>query len=271
MMGNGGDTPPSNQDTAVEAKPKAPRGSRIIRRVLLILACTAAAVVIYVRLSLPDVSDLKTLNPSTTSLIRLRQEQAEKSGQKILIRREWVEFEGIPGLLQTAVRVSEDASFYWHKGIDYAELKESLKRDLKEGRFVRGGSTITQQLAKNLYLSTEKTLWRKFKEFWIAKRLEKTLSKDRIFGLYLNVIEMGPGIFGIQAAARHWFSKDVQDLTPDEMVRLTAIIPRPLTTDPRTNSPWMAFRIRWIADTLLAGQHITRQEHQNLLGTLEER
>ncbi len=260
----------SKTQTESHAKPHTTRRRRPIRRVMLLLAIAIASGVVTIHLSLPDVSDLKTRNPSTTSLIRQRQKQAAKTGEKFIVQQEWMAFDQIPALLKTAIRVSEDAAFYWHRGIDYTELKESLKRDLKEGRFSRGGSTITQQLAKNLFLSTRKSLWRKFKEYLIAKRLEKTLSKDRIFSLYLNFIEMGPGIFGIQAAARFWFEKDVRELSLEEIVRLTAIIPRPLNVDPRTDSPWMLFRIRWIADTLLAGRHITEHERQGLLRTLEE-
>ena len=141
------------------------------------------------------------------------------------------------------------------------ELKAAIKQGLKEKRFVRGASTITQQLAKNLYLSTDKTLWRKLKEVWLARRLEKALPKNRIFALYLNLIEFGPGVFGVQAAARHWFAKDAADLTLEECVRLTAIIPRPLRSDPRTNDSWMKFKGRWIADTLTAVGAIGQDEH----------
>ena len=172
-------------------------------------------------------------------------------------------------LLRKSVLVSEDASFYSHRGIDYAELKASIRQDLKEGRFARGGSTITQQLAKNLYLSTEKTFWRKIKELLIARRLEKALSKDRIFSLYLNVLELGPGIFGFQAAARYWFATDVDELTLEEIVRLTAIVPRPLKSDPRRNDGWMKFKGRWIADTLKAVKAITDEEYQSLVRSFE--
>jgi monofunctional biosynthetic peptidoglycan transglycosylase len=256
------------------ARKKAKRSRRRrIRFLVWALCCiilVSAVTAVYLQLSLPEVSALKVKNPSSTSLMRMRIAQAAEVGKNFIIHQQWMAFEQIPGLLKAAVRVSEDASFYWHRGIDYTELKESLKRDLKEGRFSRGGSTITQQLAKNLYLSTRKSLWRKLKEYMIAKRLEKTLSKDRIFSLYLNLIEMGPGIFGIQSASGYWFEKDVRDLSLEEMVRLTAIIPRPLDADPRSNTPWMSFRIRWIADTLLAGRHITEHERQHLLSMLED-
>jgi len=140
---------------------------------------------------------------------------------------------------------------------------------MKEKRIVRGASTITQQLAKNLYLSTDKTFWRKLKEVWLARRLEKALPKNRIFALYLNLIEFGPGVFGVQAAARHWFGKNAADLTLEESVRLTAIIPRPLRSDPRTNDAWMKFKGKWIADTLKAVGAISPDEHASLVLSFE--
>jgi monofunctional biosynthetic peptidoglycan transglycosylase len=243
------------------------------RKILLGTAAGAgiliAAFALYVWLTLPDVSALRAANPPSTSLMRLQAAQAAKRGVRLAVEKEWVAFDRIPEMLKRCVLVSEDAAFYSHKGIDFAELKESIKQDIKERRFVRGGSTITQQLAKNLYLSGDKTLWRKFTEALIARRLERALPKNRIFELYLNVIELGPHVFGVQAAARHWFGKDAADLSLEEMVRLTAIIPRPLRSDPRTNNAWMKFKGRWIADTLLAVKAIGDNDHQALVRAFE--
>jgi monofunctional glycosyltransferase len=242
---------------------------RTILWTFLALLGIAAAIALYTWITLPDVSGLKTANPASTSLMRLQAAEAVKKGIRIAARQEWVAFDRIPEMLRKAVLVSEDAAFYTHKGIDFAELKESIKQDIRERRFVRGGSTITQQLAKNLYLSGDKTLWRKLKEMLIARRLERALSKNRIFTLYLNVIELGPNVFGVQAAARHWFGKDVGELTLEETVRLTAIIPRPLKSDPRANDAWMKFKGRWIADTLLAVKAIGDEEHRSLAGAFD--
>jgi monofunctional biosynthetic peptidoglycan transglycosylase len=228
-----------------------------------------AALTLHTWLTLPNVTGLRTTNPASTSLMRLQAAQAAKKGLKLTVAQEWVPFDQIPDMLKKCVLVSEDAAFYSHKGIDFAELKESIKRDIKERKFVRGGSTITQQLAKNLYLSGGKTLGRKLKEFLIARRLEKALSKDRIFALYLNLIEFGPNIFGVRAAARHWFGKDVSELSLEEMVRLTAIIPRPLLSDPRANDAWMKFKGRWIAETLGAVKAIGEDERRALEAAFE--
>jgi len=201
---------------------------------------------LFIYLNLPDVTYLKNINPKITALMQLRKEQAEIQDEKYYIRQNWVSFQTIPDLLKKAVRISEDASFYEHKGIDYDEFKESIKKNFEEGALVRGGSTITQQLAKNLFLSPEKSFLRKIIEYFIAKRLENELSKDRIFNLYLNVIELGPGIFGVEAASQHYFNKSVQNLNLEEIVRLAAIIPRPLTVNPTKDSKWLKWKVEWI-------------------------
>jgi len=221
--------------------------------------------VAYIFLSLPDVSDLKSQNPKKTALMGMRLRQAEKQGTAFVIEQNWVSFESIPQLLKDTVRIAEDAGFYWHKGIDIEELKEAIKKNIQEKKFARGGSTITQQLAKNLYLSTKKSPIRKLKEYLIARKLEKTLSKDRIFELYLNVIELGPGIFGVQAAAFRYFGKPVGILTLEEMVRLVAILPRPLITDPRGDSPWLKWRCRWLLHKLQLYEYISGETYQEVV------
>ncbi len=201
--------------------------------------------------------------------MRFRQEEAGRKDRAFAIQNEWVDFVRIPALLKEAVRITEDASFYWHKGIDFEEIRESLKRDLREKRFARGGSTITQQLAKNLFLSPGKNPLRKVREYFIARRLEKALSKERIFTLYLNLIELGPGIFGVQAASRQYFGKDVSELSQEEIVRLTAVIPRPTTSNPRKPSRWLNWRCRMILGKLKLFKKIDEDEYQSLIGKFQ--
>ncbi len=243
---------------------------RALRKAVLwmagLLLAAAAGYAGWVYLTLPDVSGLRTVNPDTTSIVRLRQREARAEGRDLQVQLEWVPFARIPALLKDSVRVTEDFSFYWHKGVDYAELRESFRRDVREGKFVRGGSTITQQLAKNLYLSTEKSLVRKAKEYLIARRLERSLSKDRIFEIYLNVIELGPGVFGVGAAAHRFFGSDVSELGLEEIVRLTAVIPRPLSTDPRVSSEWLRWRCGWILSKLRLHKVISEEDYQSLIG-----
>ena len=223
------------------------------------------AVGLYIYVGLPDVRDLKTQNPSTTALIEYRTRQAQQSNKNLDIRQRWVDFDTIPQLLKDTIRITEDAAFYQHSGVDFIELKEAIKKNWEQGKYARGGSTITQQLAKNLYLSSRKSILRKMKEYFIARRLEAHLSKDRIFHLYLNIIEMGPGIFGVQAASNYYFKKNVNELDLEEIVRLTAIIPRPLKTDPRGESGWLKWKATWILDTLKRYQYIRNDEHQAVI------
>ncbi len=234
--------------------------------ILLVLGVSSAA---FILMGLPDVSSLKASNPTTTALIRFRQNETRRRGRLLVIHQDWVPFDHIPDLLKEAVRVTEDFSFYWHKGIDLGEIKESFKRDLREGRFARGGSTITQQLAKNLYLSNRRSILRKVEEYFIARRLEKALSKERIFEIYLNVIELGPGIFGVEAAARNYFHKAVDRLDSEEIVRLTAVIPRPLTADPRGSDAWVRWRCGWILGKLKLHKIITEDEYDSLVRDFE--
>ena len=216
----------------------------------------------YFYLGLPDVSGLKAKNPRNTAFMVQRYREAKKTDKTFRIRKQWIEFEAIPKLLRETVRVTEDASFYQHKGVDFGELKEAIKKNWKKGEYVRGASTITQQLAKNLYLSTEKSLIRKIKEYLITIRLEKNLSKDRIFCIYLNVIEWGPGIFGVEAASQYYYHKGVNQLNLEEMVRLVAVIPKPLKINPTENDDWLKWKARWILDALKRYAYIDQTQYQ---------
>lgn len=216
-------------------------------------------------LSLPDVTFLKDENPKSTALIDFRREQAQLANKKFRLRQKWVRFQQIPDLLKKAVRITEDSDFYSHGGIDWVELRESIKKNWEKGGFARGGSTISQQLAKNLFLSTEKSIFRKFREIFITYRLEKALSKNRIFHIYLNVIEFGPGVFGVQAASQYYFKKDVSDLTLPQIVRLTAIIPKPLSIRASGNSRWLKWKARWIFGKLKLYKYITVERHDSTM------
>ncbi len=223
-------------------------------------ALAAGTLMLYI--SLPDSSDLITHNPRSTALMLQRYREAKATQKQLVIRQHWVALDEIPRLLQHTIRITEDASFYQHQGVDLAELKIAVKKNWEKGKYVRGASTITQQLAKNLYLSTDKSVIRKVKEYLIARRLERQLDKHRIFELYLNVIEFGPGIFGVQAAADTFFNKDVGRLNLEEMVRLTAVIPKPLSENPNRNSGWVKWKAGWILDALLRYKYIDQSEYK---------
>ena len=199
----------------------------------LFIALLAAAG-FYLYATLPDVNALRQKNPKSTALMELRDEEYKK--KKISAPRQhiWVAYGAISEHLKKAVLVSEDAAFFSHKGVDVNELKAALKKDWETMSFNRGGSTITMQLAKNLYLNPSKNPLRKLKEIVIAHRLEQALAKRRIFEIYLNVVEWGRNIYGIEAAARHYFGKSAAALDPLESATLAALLPSPRNSKERS-------------------------------------
>ncbi len=190
--------------------------------------------VTYLTVSLPTVGYLRSTNPDPTSLMRLRAEEARSQGNEPKHRQYWIPLDRISERVVQAVRMGEDAAFFTHSGFDFHEIRESVRRNLERGEFARGASTITQQLAKNVFLSTEKSLNRKLKEAILTYRLEQSLSKNRILEIYLNVIEWGDGIYGIEAASRTYFGKSAAYLNSAEAAFLAAMIPNPRRLNPAT-------------------------------------
>ena len=185
------------------------------------------------------IAQLPTENPTETALMRQRIDEAHDQGTTMKIDYRWTPLSNIPRHVRMAILVSEDGAFYSHAGVDWHEVLESIETNLEKGRIVRGGSTITQQLAKNLYLSTSRDPIRKGKELLITWMLESTLSKKRILELYLNIIEWGPGVFGIEAAAQRYFHKPASRLSMDEGARLAAVIPSPLRHQPTETTSYV--------------------------------
>jgi monofunctional biosynthetic peptidoglycan transglycosylase len=186
----------------------------------------------YIYLSLPDVRPLRTGNPDSTAFMRLREREAHAQGKPVARDQRWVPYARISANLKKAVIVTEDGAFWQHEGVDYEQLREAVETNWERGEFARGASTITQQLAKNLYLDPDKNPLRKVKELLIARRLEVELSKQRILELYLNVIEWGDGVWGAEAAARRYFRKPAADLTAPESALMAAAIANPHIMDP---------------------------------------
>ncbi|MEZ0311354.1 MAG: monofunctional biosynthetic peptidoglycan transglycosylase [Myxococcota bacterium] len=196
---------------------------------LLVAGMLAFAAVDYLRL--PSVAALKELaktRPKTTALMELRKEQAATQGKKYAVRSSWIALRDISEHLVHAVITTEDGGFFQHEGVDWEELKVSVQHDIEEGEALRGASTITQQLAKNLYLNPSRSPLRKLREMVIAHRLEESLSKTRILELYLNLIEWGPGVYGCELAAQNAFAKSAAELTREEAAALAAVIASPL-------------------------------------------
>jgi monofunctional biosynthetic peptidoglycan transglycosylase len=207
--------------------------ARTIGRLGVIAAAAVVASIADIYLTLPDVRPLARTNPTTTAFMELRKEEARENRRKnFAIRQQWVPYSRISPMLKRAVIVTEDAAFFDHDGIDLNEIRASMEKNWEEGQFLRGGSTITQQLAKNLYLSPSRNPIRKLKELFIARRLEAALTKQRIFEIYLNVIEWGDGIFGCEAAAQAYFNKPCASLGMAEAALMAGAIINPREHNP---------------------------------------
>lgn len=198
---------------------------RFLRRTLRWAGILAG---IAVGATLAQVLALRWFNPQSTAWMRMRDRQAHERQQELEIRHVWVPLARIPRDLRLAVIAAEDAGFYRHHGFDWAAIRAARQRNERADRIKRGGSTITQQLAKNLFLSPDRNYVRKGREAFITAVMELLLPKDRILELYLNSIEFGPGVFGVAAGAEHHFGAPLQRLTRDQCCRLAAIIPAPL-------------------------------------------
>jgi monofunctional glycosyltransferase len=181
-------------------------------------------------------------NPSSTAFMEDRLAILQQNNPQAKIRYQWVDYKHISRNLKRAVIAAEDAKFTQHQGFDWDGIQLAYKKNLKKGRIVAGGSTISQQLAKNLFLSTKRTPWRKLQESIITVMLEKMMSKRRIFEIYLNVIEWGNGVFGAEAASRRYFGASARSLSPYQAARLAAIIPNPRFYDKRGGTRYLGRR-----------------------------
>ena len=176
---------------------------------------------------MPDLSTLKKKNPKKTTFMEYREKESKAKKMKYRIRQKWVPLSNISPYLIKAVLIAEDDKFWRHEGFDYEAIQRAIEKDIKARRYKFGGSTISQQLARNLYLSPAKNPFRKIREAFITWRMERVLSKRRILELYLNVVEWGEGIFGVEAASRHYLGKSSSELTPEEATRLASVLPNP--------------------------------------------
>ena len=196
----------------------------------------------------PDVARLARERPVTTTFIEDHRARLRAEGKSERMVWTWTPYAAISPSLKRAVLVSEDIGFFSHHGFALKEMQNAVEEALREGGLPRGASTITQQLAKNLFLSGERAWWRKAQEAAIAVMLETILSKRRILEIYLNVIEGGNGVFGAEAAARHHFGVAAANLTPEQAARLAAMIPSPRHYSHGRETPYLGRR----AATILA-------------------
>jgi monofunctional biosynthetic peptidoglycan transglycosylase len=198
-----------------------------IRRAILLVLLGA---LVYHSTIVIQIIRFRTINPRMTALMRQRAREARARGQVPKRLQVWLPYERFSPHLVRAVLAGEDPRFFVHHGFDWDQIREAIQENLEEGEIVRGASTITQQLAKNLFLSTSRNPVRKLHEAVITVELEMLLGKRRILELYLNVIEWGDGIYGAEAAARHYFGRSAAQLTPEQAAFLAAIIPNPRET-----------------------------------------
>ena len=190
----------------------------------------------YEFITWPDVGELKGHNPESTAFVAGYRDREARKGQPLHLEWRWVPYDSISPHLKRAVVAAEDLEFFSHHGFSYTEIREAVRDAIIGERELRGASTITQQLAKNLWLSPSRNPLRKVKEAILTYQLESELSKKRILELYLNVVEFGPGIFGAEAAARHYFAKPAAELSEDEAAQLGAALPRPSRWHPGSES-----------------------------------
>jgi monofunctional biosynthetic peptidoglycan transglycosylase len=219
-----------------------------------------------VRAAAIDVDVLADRTPASTAIMRQREREAREDGKPWHPSWRPVPYERISPHLRRAVLISEDDAFYSHDGLDWNEIKESARKDLEKFRIVRGGSTITQQLAKNLWLGTSRSPLRKIEEVILAVRLEHALSKKRIFELYLNVIEWGDGVFGAEAAAHRWFHEPASALGARASVRLAAVIINPRRFSPVEPPRRIERRVRIIAGRMRRRGELSDADYRDVLG-----
>ena len=225
--------------------------ARFARWTLAILAVAALATGAYLAWAAltPDVASLAWRNPETTAFIELRKAQWGKDGKK-RPDQTWAPLDKISPYLIQAVIIAEDDSFWSHKGFDLEAARKAVETNFGKGRVKFGGSTITQQLAKNLFLTPEKTLRRKAVEAALTWRLERNLSKRRILEIYLNVVEWGDGVFGAEAASRRWFGVSAMDLTPMRAARLAAVLPGPRRLNPTKDGGYVEKRASLLVEEM---------------------
>lgn len=227
------------------------------------------AVLAALWVSLPEVGWLASGNPRTTALVEQRRGEARRAGRPGPPDLRFVPLERVAPHLAEAVVLSEDAAFFGHAGFDFREIRKAAAESVERGRLGRGASTITQQLAKNLFLGSERTLWRKLKEAVLAMKLERALSKRRILTLYLDVAEWGEGVFGVEAAARSRFGVSAAELSTAQAALLAAMLPAPRRVNLARPAPWLAQRARRVVDLLLRYHKIDAAEHRHASAELE--
>jgi len=214
----------------------------------------------------PDVSKLKKMDPKKTSFMEYREDQWQSKGKKLTIQKRWVSLPNISPYLVKAIIIAEDDKFWSHHGFDMDAIQKALEKNIEKGQLKFGGSTISQQLVKNLYLTPTKNPVRKLKEAIITWRVEQTISKRRILELYLNVVEWGNGIFGAEMASQHYFGKPAALLTAEEAAKLAAVLPNPIRFKVDGASKYTERRAKIIYN-IMVKRGIVIPDYEEVIGT----
>jgi monofunctional biosynthetic peptidoglycan transglycosylase len=251
-----------NTGKASQVGKKAPARGGWLGRLVMLAFLGLVVFASYEYASLPSAEPLLKQNPKTTALIEQRADEAREAGQKPRRKQSWVGLSSVSKHAIDAVLLSEDASFYLHEGVDTKELENALEDAVRKGKLGRGASTITQQLAKNLWLSTDRSLLRKGKELILAHRLEEALPKNRILTIYLNVVEWGNGVYGIEAGAREHFGVSASELSAAQGALLASMLPAPRKRSPASGSKALKKRAHWIIDQMEAVRRLNAAQAQ---------
>jgi monofunctional biosynthetic peptidoglycan transglycosylase len=228
---------------------------KLALRVLGWFAVAAAGAFLVVQLYfLGRVWWMSGHNPQTTSFMEAGLDRLREKKSDAKLRHAWVSYDRISVHLKRAVVAAEDARFVDHEGFDWDAIEKALEKNRRKGRVVVGGSTISQQLAKNLFLSGERTPWRKGQEALITVMIEHVMDKRRILELYLNVIEWGDGVYGAEAASRHYFGTSASGVGPAQAARLAAMVPNPRYYDRVRSTPWLERKTQLILARMPAAE-----------------
>ncbi len=211
----------------------------LVRGVAWGIVALVAAFLVYQLSFLARVWWWKDHNPESTAFMQAQLERLREKQPRAVLRHQWVPYEKVSSHLKRAIVAAEDAKFAAHEGFDWEAIEKALEKNKRKGKVVSGGSTISQQLAKNLFLSGDRTPWRKGQEALITVMIEQVMDKRRILEVYLNVIEWGDGVFGAEAAARHYYRASAAGLGPEQSARLAAMVPNPRFYDRNRNTAWL--------------------------------
>jgi len=232
----------------------------LLKRIALFVLLGLLGWLAWEWITFPDVAKLVKERPTTTAFMEQRKRELRRQGKSDELEWRWIPYGKISPYLRRGVLVAEDNEFYEHEGVDTKAMREAFERNWKRGRITHGGSTITQQLAKNLYLSPSRNPVRKLREYFIARALEKHLSKKRILEIYLNVVELGERTYGAEAGARRHFGKSAASLSASEAALLAGSLPNPRVMNPSKPNRRLRSRQRMILSRMKRWGYLFERE-----------